>query len=301
MIGTNPGPGRLGLRARVAARTGIGSTDHMGESSEPPVLPVLGVVDDVAESLRRGGTTVVSAPPGTGKSTALPDALLDRMPGRILVTQPRRLAARMLAARVASLRGESSGGLVGHAVRGERRESSRTRLVYLTEGLLLRRLLAGDRPEPGDVVILDEFHERSIEADLLLGVLRHLGATILIASATLDLDRLGDALAASSFQVDSPLHPVEIEHRRAPSAEPVWDLAADAVDRALQDPADDGDLLVFMPGRREIDRTIEACRRSARGLEVVPLHGGLKSAVQDRAVSPDGPRRIVEKAALRTG
>ena len=246
----------------------------MAESLE---LPVLGVVDGVAASVRAGGTTVVTAPPGTGKSTALPNALLDLVPGRILVTQPRRLAARMLAARVASLRGESVGGLVGHAVRGERRESDRTRLVYLTEGLLLRRLLSGDRPGPGDLVILDEFHERSIEADLLLGVLRHLEATTLIASATLDLERLGGSLEASTFRVDSPLHPVSIEHRRAPSAEPIWDLAAEAVGRVLMDREDDGDLLVFMPGRREIDRTIEACRRFARGIEIVPLHGGLRA------------------------
>lgn len=260
---------------------------------ESPDLPVLAVVDDVAASIRAGRATVVSAPPGTGKSTAMPDALLDRLPGRLLVTQPRRLAARMLAARVASLRGSSPGGLVGHAVRGDRRESAQTRLLYLTEGLLLRRLLGGERPGRDDVVILDEFHERSIEADLLLGLLRHLGATIVIASATLDVEMLGGSLDAATFRVDAPLHPVAIEHRRAPSAEPVWDLAAEAVARVLADRDDDGDLLVFMPGRREIDRTIEACRRVARGVEVVPLHGGLPATAQDRAVAATGPRRIV--------
>lgn len=260
---------------------------------ESPELPVLAVVDDVAASIRAGRATVVSAPPGTGKSTAMPDALLDRLPGRLLVTQPRRLAARMLAARVASLRGSSPGGLVGHAVRGDRRESAQTRLLYLTEGLLLRRLLGGERPGRDDVVILDEFHERSIEADLLLGLLRHLGATIVIASATLDVEALGGSLDAATFRVDAPLHPVAIEHRRAPSAEPVWDLAAEAVARVLADRDDDGDVLVFMPGRREIDRTIEACRRVARGVEVVPLHGGLPAAAQDRAVAASGPRRIV--------
>ena len=150
-------------------------------------LPILTIVDDVAEALRRGRSVVVSAPPGTGKSTALPSSLLDRVDDRIIVTQPRRLAARMLAARVSSLRGESPGGLVGHAVRGDRCESSRTRLTYVTEGLLLRRLLAGDGPGPEDVVVLDEFHERSIEADLLFGFLRARGARFVVASATLDV------------------------------------------------------------------------------------------------------------------
>lgn len=274
----------------------MAETPANSEASEPsgsPDLPVLAVVDSVIEAIRSRRSSVVSAPPGTGKSTALPDALLDRLPGRILVTQPRRLAARMLAARVASLRGEAAGGLVGHAVRGDRRESARTRLVYLTEGLLLRRLLAGDRPGDRDVVILDEFHERSIEADLLLGLLRHLGATIVIASATIEVDRLGGVLDAATFRVDSPLHPVEVEHRRAPSAAPIWDLAAEAVARVLDEPDDDGDVLVFMPGRREIDRTIEACRRVGRGLDIVPLHGGLPASAQDRAVAATGRRRIV--------
>ncbi len=255
-------------------------------------LPVLSIFEDVSDALRRGRSVVVSAPPGTGKSTALPSAMLDRIAGRILVTQPRRLAARMLAARVASLRGEPSGGLVGHAVRGDRCESSRTRLTYLTEGLLLRRILSGDGPTPEDVVVLDEFHERSIEADLLFGLLRSRGARFVVASATLDVDLVAGAIGAERFEVSSSLHPVAIEHRRAPSADAPWDLAAEAVARAIVD-GDDGDILVFMPGRREIDRTIEACRRFARGIDVIPLHGGLSAREQDRAVAEHGPRRIV--------
>jgi len=260
-----------------------------------PDLPVLSIVDQVSEAVGRGRSAVVSAPPGTGKSTALPSSMLDRLDGRILVTQPRRLAARMLAARVSALRGESPGGLVGHAVRGDRLESARTRLTYLTEGLLLRRLLAGDGPGPDDVVILDEFHERSIEADLLFGLLRARGLRFVVASATLDVERVAGELDAVRFEVESPLHPVAIEHRRAPSADPVWELAADAVERVLgdRDADDGGDILVFMPGRREIDRTIECCRHAVRGVEIVPLHGGLSSREQDRAVTDRGPRRIV--------
>ncbi len=256
-------------------------------------LPILSIVGQVSDAVRSGRSVVVSAPPGTGKSTALPSSMLDRLAGRILVTQPRRLAARMLAARVASLRGESPGGLVGHAVRGERCESDRTRLTYLTEGLLLRRVLSGDGPSSEDVVVLDEFHERSIEADLLLGLMRSRGLRFVVASATLDVDIVAGAIGADRFEVSSPLHPVTIEHRRAPSADPPWNLAAEAVTRVLAEGGDDGDILVFMPGRREIDRTIEACRRVGRGIDVVPLHGGLSAREQDRAVAEHGPRRIV--------
>ncbi len=257
-------------------------------------LPVLAIVDDVAAAVQRGRSVVVSAPPGTGKSTVLPSSMLDRVEGRVLVTQPRRLAARMLAARVAALRGESSGGLVGHAVRGERRESSRTRLTYLTEGLLLRRMLGGDGPRLEDVVVLDEFHERSIETDLLLGLLRARGIRIVVASATLDVAGIRDGLDAESFEVHAPLHPVVVEHLRAPTVEPSWELAGEALTRLLADPEDDGgDVLIFMPGRREIDRTIQVCRRVATGIEIVPLHGGLSSREQDRAVAERGPRRVV--------
>ena len=233
------------------------------------------------------------APPGTGKSTGLPSALLDRLSGRIYVTQPRRLAARMLARRVASIRNVELGGEVGFATRTERREGDRTRLCYLTEGLLLRRMLAGHGPGPGDLVMLDEFHERSIDADLLFGILCERRARVLVSSATLDAANVGKALDAEIFRVESRMHPVEVQHRRAPSAEPVWDLAAEAVRETLRDADDEGDVLVFMPGRFEIDRTIDACRGIAAGCEVLPLHGGLPAAAQDAAVSASGRRRIV--------
>ncbi|MCP4836188.1 MAG: ATP-dependent RNA helicase [Phycisphaera sp.] len=260
-----------------------------------PALPVLQLVPGLVDSLKSGRSAIVTAPPGTGKSTGLPVSLLDRLPGRIIVTQPRRLAARMLASHVSRIRGGELGESVGFAVRGERRETAATRLVYVTEGLLLRRMLADPRQSirDGDVVILDEFHERSIDADLVLGVLLDRGIPHVLASATIDADALATRLGHDPFQVDARLHPVEIEHRRAPSADPCWDLAKEAIRRVLEAPGDDGDILVFMPGRREIDRTVEACRGFARGIDVVPLHGGLPAEAQDRAVAPGGPRRIV--------
>ena len=258
-------------------------------------LPVLELVPSLVESLSRGRSAIVTAPPGTGKSTGLPLALLDDRPGRVIVTQPRRLAARMLADHVARLHGDGSSDAVGFAVRGERRESDATRLLYVTEGLLLRRMLVDPEKavREGDVVILDEFHERSIDADLVLGILRERGILHVLASATIDADSLGGRLGCDAFDVRARLHPIDITHRRAPSADPCWDLAAEAVREVLEDAGDDGDILVFMPGRREIERTIEACRRFARDIDLVPLHGGLPGSAQDRAVAPQGPRRIV--------
>ena len=258
-------------------------------------LPVLELVTGLVDSLASHRSAIVTAPPGTGKSTGLPLALLDRLPGRVIVTQPRRLAARMLASHVARLQGGDLGDSVGFAVRGERRESETTRLLYVTEGLLLRRMLLDPATaiREDDIVILDEFHERSIDADLVLGVLRDRGVRHVLASATIDADALAQRLGHDAFHVDARLHPVDLVHRRAPSAEPCWDLAAEAVRGVLEESADDGDILVFMPGRREIDRTIEACGRFTRGIDLVPLHGGLQGSVQDRAVAENGPRRIV--------
>jgi ATP-dependent helicase HrpB len=263
----------------------------MSDPTEP--LPALEAVPETASALERNESVIVVAPPGTGKSTALPSALLDRVGGRILVTQPRRLAARMLATRVAGIRGTPIGGEVGFATRAERREGPKTRLCYLTEGLLLRRLLGDGGPRPDDLVVLDEFHERSIDADLLFGLLRARQARMLVTSATLDSTALQGCIDARVIEIESRLHPVTITHRRAPSADPLWDLAAVAVREVLADQEDSGDILVFMPGRFEIDRTVEACRRVAPSCQVVPLHGGLPPAAQDAAVATDGPRRIV--------
>ncbi len=256
-------------------------------------LPVLAGLPRVRAAIEHGLITVLTAPPGSGKSTALPAALLETSTGRIFVTQPRRLAARLLARRVSSQCGERVGGRVGYAVRADRCEGDRTRLLYVTEGLLLRRLIGGWTPAAEDLVVLDEFHERSIDADLLLGILRDRGVRILIASATIDACALAESLEAEPVSVDGRLHPVEIEYRRAPSASPPWDLAITALRDAGDRMDDRGDILVFMPGRREIDETVRACRRAFTGMDVLPLHGGLSAKEQDAALREDGPRRVV--------
>ena len=242
----------------------------MSDPTEP--LPALEAVPETASALERNESVIVVAPPGTGKSTALPSALLDRVSGRILVTQPRRLAARMLATRVAGIRGTPIGGEVGFATRAERREGPKTRLCYLTEGLLLRRLLSDGGPRPDDLVVLDEFHERSIDADLLFGLLRARHARMLVTSATLDSTALQECIDARVIEIESRLHPVTITHRRAPDRRTrsgIWPPSRCA--RFWRIRRIRGTFSLFMPGRFEIDRTVEACRRVAPSCQAVPL------------------------------
>ena len=255
-----------------------------------PSLPVQEAMPVLLETIRSGRSVVLVAPPGAGKSTLVPPGMLDGLQTPVLVSQPRRIAARMLARRVATLRNSSLGGEVGFATRHERKSSDATRLLFLTEGLLLRRLfLSSDSPD--GLVILDEFHERSVEADLLLGLLRSRGEPFVLMSATIDAERIADAIDGEVVEVDGRLHPIRIDHLRAPPGDPPWELARRSlVDVLEQD--DEGDVLVFMPGRFEIDRTVEVCRGVAPGLDVLPLHGDLSADAQDRAVQP-GPRRKV--------
>ena len=242
------------------------------------------------ETIRSGRSVVLVAPPGAGKSTLVPPGMLDGLQTPVLVSQPRRIAARMLARRVATLRNSALGGEVGFATRHERKSSDQTRLLFLTEGLLLRRLFLGGE-SPDGLVILDEFHERSVEGDLLLGLLRSRGEPFVLMSATIDAERIAGAIDGEVIEVDGRLHPIRIDHLRAPPGDPPWELARKSlVDVLEQD--DEGDVLVFMPGRFEIDRTVEACRGVAPGLDVLPLHGDLPADAQDRAVQP-GPRRKV--------
>jgi len=247
----------------------------------------------VRRALDEARSIVLSAPPGAGKSTALPAALMRASAGRIYVTQPRRLAARLLARRVSSQIGDRLGGLVGYAVRADRRSGDGTRLLYVTEGLLLRRLIGGWNPDERDLVILDEFHERSIDADLLLGILRNRGVRVMIASATIDVSTLAETLEAAPIAVDGRLHPVAIEHLRAPTGATPWESTVTAIRSARERIDPSGDILVFMPGRREIEETVRACRSAFGDLEVRPLHGGVPAKEQDAAIREDGPRRIV--------
>lgn len=267
-------------------------------------LPVLGLREELRAAMRDPGAAVLVAPTGSGKTTGIPILLAEdeAVVGRIVVLQPRRLATRVTARRVADLLGVRLGGdEVGFATRHERAIGRRTRIRFLTEGLFLRQMLE-DPTLPGiGVVVLDEFHERSLDGDLLFALLRSRresghGPRVIVTSATLGAEPIAEALRAPILASETRAHAVEIEHLSRPSREPPEDLAADAVRRLVAEESE-GDILIFMPGVREIRRTTERLRgvvASTRAdLEIHALHGGMPAAEQDLAIRPSSRRKAI--------
>jgi len=246
---------------------------------------------------------VLVAETGSGKTTQVPQILLKSGvagEGRIVVLQPRRLAARAVARRVAFEMGVREGGLVGYRTRYERVESAETKILFMTDGLFVR-LAQGTQDLKGiSVVVLDEFHERGISTDLTAGMVRRLQSQrrpdlrVAIMSATLDAARLGEVFGVDPLSVPGRMHPVDIRF--------LGDVRAneDVIDRAVTAVVDaagnlQGDGLVFMPGRNEIQRTIEALRSRlpSGAFDVMALHGGQSPEEQDRALNPSDRRKIV--------
>ncbi|GAA3526556.1 ATP-dependent helicase [Aeromicrobium flavum] len=272
----------------------------------PPDLPVAAGLAALDEALRTRGVAVVHAPPGTGKTTLVPPAVADVVEGRVVVTQPSRIAARAAARRLAHLLGEPVGETVGFSVRGERRTSRRTRVEVVTTGLLLRRIQHDPELAGVGAVVLDEVHERHLDADLTLALLVDIRANLredlaLVAmSATIEAERTAALLGADApvIHVPGALHPVETVWCPVPPGSrrtddrgitPVFhDHVAATVRRALAE--HEGDVLVFVPGVAEIDATTR--RLGGVAADVHPLHGRLSGAEQDRALN-EGPRRRV--------
>lgn len=318
--------------------------------SVPFDLPTIGqglvfaeVLDRLTVALETNPTAVVQAPPGTGKTTLVPPLVANLMAagrdvaarthqnqpgdrGKVIVTQPRRVAARSAARRLAQLDGSPLGERAGYSVRGEHKAGRGTRVEFVTPGLLLRRLLADPELTGVAAVILDEVHERQLDTDLLLGLLGEVRAlrddlTVVAMSATLDAPRFADLLATDGQPaplVDSPtaLHPLTISYQ--PGDGPRQDdrgvtpayldhvarTAALAHEKALNDDAS-VDALVFLPGAREVSRVAEKLRSTTTttttGTEVLELSGSAPAAEQDRAVSgrdAGGAPRIIVSTAL---
>jgi ATP-dependent helicase HrpB len=263
-------------------------------------LPIDPLVPEIVEHLRHANTLVLEAPAGAGKTTRVPPALLDLSDREVLVLEPRRLAARLAARYVASERGEHPGETVGYQVRFEEVAGPRTRLRFLTEGVLTRRLLSDPTLERVGTVVLDEFHERHLEGDLALALLRRLQRTkrpdlrLVVMSATLDAAPiaayLGDALILRS---EGRQYPLEIEYTPH-SAAPLEQQVAAALER-LTVAASEGHVLVFLPGAAEIRRAQTACAALAQrnGWQLLPLHGDQPPEEQDRAVSPTARRKVI--------
>jgi ATP-dependent helicase HrpB len=273
----------------------------------PRSLPIHELEGDLLRAFRAHTRLVIEAPTGSGKSTQVPQILLDggAIPeGQIVVLQPRRLAARMLAARVAAERNGAPGDEVGYQVRFNSCASRSTRILYITEGILLRRLLSDPGLRNVNTLILDEFHERHLEGDVALGYALTLQRTlrpdlrIIVMSATLDGDLLDRHMnPCARLRSSGRTFPVRVEYLAQPADEnktPAWDLAARELDRVLR-ACTAGHVLIFMPGVYEITRTLQAARAlpATQGMDVMPLHGELGEREQDLAVAPGARRKII--------
>lgn len=267
-------------------------------------LPVLEVLPALRAALSQEGRAVLQAPPGTGKTTAVPPALLhepwlDRR--RIIMLEPRRLAARAAARRMAALAGEAVGATVGYRVRFDTRVSDATRIEVVTEGVLTRMRQSDPALEAAGLIIFDEFHERSIHADLGLALVLETRAIlrpelrILVMSATLDGARVADLLGGAPVLTGSGrLHPVDTRYRPRRAGTRPDQAVASVIGEALG--TEPGDVLAFLPGAGEIHRTAERLEAAPRaGVRVFRLHGMLSAAEQDAAIAPapEGTRKVV--------
>ncbi|MEN7973752.1 MAG: ATP-dependent helicase HrpB [Verrucomicrobiota bacterium] len=273
---------------------------------DPKQLPIYELHAALADALESDNRIIIEAPTGSGKSTQVPQIVLDcgnAGPGEVVVLQPRRLAARLLAKRVAFERGEPLGGEVGYQVRMERAVSEKTQIRYVTEGILLRQFLTDPELRGVSTIIFDEFHERHIYGDITLARALRLQQTrsdlkIIVMSATLDAGPLREYLApCRELKSEGRMFPVEISYAKKRidfRHHPVWDAAADAFEQAMESGVE-GDVLVFMPGAYEISRTVEAIRakKCARAFNVMPLHGELPVREQDAAVGECDQRKVV--------
>lgn len=264
-------------------------------------LPIHDILPRLLGALRRGNSAVLVAPPGAGKTTAVAPALLDEpwCTGQVLLLSPRRLAARAAAERIAELMGGVPGGIVGYATRMDSKQSAATRLLVLTEGIFVRRIQ--DDPELTGVsaVLFDEVHERSLDSDFGLALALDAQAAlrpdlrIVPMSATLDGARFAALLDnAPVLESEGRIQPLELRHIGRAAEKRIEDEMAGAVRRALAEEAE-GDLLAFLPGVAEIERTAE--RLEGLSVEVHRLHGSLDPAAQRAAIRPsrEGRRKVI--------
>ncbi|AMV37568.1 ATP-dependent helicase HrpB [Planctomyces sp. SH-PL62] len=264
-------------------------------------LPIDPSLPGVLDALKTRGALVLVAEPGSGKTTRVPPAIVRAGgAGQVVVLQPRRVAARSTAARIADEQGWTLGREVGYHVRFDRKATAATRLLIMTEGILTRRLLADPFLDGVGTVVLDEFHERSLHTDLAIALLREIRREVrtdlrlVVMSATLDAGPVARFLDAPVIEVPGRTFPISASYRDAPRPTDPATIAG-AVADALADPADRGHVLVFLPGMAEIRRAHRelspiASRFDAR---VLPLHGSLPSDEQDAALRPSHQRKII--------
>jgi ATP-dependent helicase HrpB len=265
-------------------------------------LPVTDIIDKVKSHLQQGNTLIVNAPPGAGKSTLLPLALLNEpwLNGKkIIMLEPRRLAAKSIAARMSQLLGTSVGDTIGYRIRFDNKVSKDTRIEVVTEGILTRMLQSDNALEDLGMVIFDEFHERSIFADVALALCREAqnvlrpDLRIVVMSATLNMPQLSSLLQAPVSISEGKQYPVEIKYVGGQDERMLPEMVARTVISAIRQ--HDGDALVFFPGEGEIRKCAEILKTELRDFAIHPLYGLLPQSEQQAAIMPNkhGKRKIV--------
>lgn len=268
----------------------------MLQSNKISHLPAYSIAEEVNKALGNHSSVVITAPPGAGKSTVLPLTILEGMKGKGIVLEPRRLAARQIAERMASLLDESVGETVGYRMRFETKVSPRTRLEVITEGILTRMLVSDPTLDGVDFVIFDEFHERSLASDTAFALVREAqdmirpDLKIIIMSATIDASSICTILGAKLIESEGRMFPVTPIYVAPERDIPTIDEVARLIIRAQRE--QDGDILVFLPGEAEIRRVAEALPDDST---IMPLYSRLSPSEQRAAIapSPDGSRKTV--------
>ena len=273
-------------------------TDRLKQELER--LPVAAIAGTLNETLRSATAVIVTAAPGAGKSTLLPLTMRPAVDGKIIVLEPRRVAARQIAARMAWLMGESVGDTVGYRIRFESRVSDRTRIEVVTEGVLTRMLLDDPALEGIAAVVFDEFHERSLNTDEAFALTRQCqqllrdDLRLVVMSATIDTAALVDALHCPVLESEGRMFPVEVIHTAEEAdVQNVSPLTARTILQAHRE--HEGDILAFLPGEGEIRRVEEMIADSLDGTRIFPLYGLLSNDEQARAIAPSAPgeRKVV--------